>query len=68
MGKRKGGGEEAAQPTTTQVISLLQRELANEKREPAEIRVQRVTAGLFSVTVQAHGEPEAETYFLRIGD
>lgn len=66
MGKSKGGGEEAARPTTVAIIRHLAQQLKEDKREPASIRVQRVTEGLYAVEIVAHGEQDPEAYMLRL--
>lgn len=68
MGKSKGGGEEAARPTTSDVAAYVARGLAQEKREPGEVKVQRITEGVFAVSVTMHGESEPETYFLNTNE
>jgi hypothetical protein len=68
MGKSKGGGGAEGTVATSNIATLVARRLADEKREPSVIKVQRVTTGLFSVDVTVHGEQEPEAYFISVND
>jgi len=67
MGKSKGGGGAERSVATSNIASLVASQLADEKREPSEIKVQRLTVGLFAVEVKVHGEQEPERYMINVG-
>lgn len=68
MGKSKGGGGGGRRPTTANVAAHVSEGLTNEGREPSEVRVQRLTEGLFTVHVTVLGESEPEAYILQLND
>jgi hypothetical protein len=67
MGESKGGrgGSEAFEPT--RVLRQLADDYSAAGISVASISMQRVTEGVFAVSVQEHGAQEAETFFVRTG-
>lgn len=64
MGDKKRGAREAGGLASHKVARSLLREYSSEGREPAEIRIQRITEATFACEVTVHGEQEPESFFL----
>lgn len=68
FGGMEGGREEGASPTTDQIARAVAREAISDGRDVATVLVQRITDGLFAVSITVHGENAPESFFYRVDE